>query len=121
MMLCKQGMEEAYKITRENAHKAAVRSERHYDSKVESSVSEPGDCVLIRNMTLRGGPGKLRNHWEDTVHTAVRQVSDDIPVRELRPVKGKGRSRINLLLPCDHLPLETPVQPRVKRKTMTRK
>ncbi|KAI3362754.1 hypothetical protein L3Q82_001648 [Scortum barcoo] len=79
----KQGMEEAYEITRENAHKAATRSKRHYDSKVKSSVLHPGDRVLIRNMTPRGGPGKLRNHWEDVVHTVVRQVSKDIPVYEL--------------------------------------
>ncbi|KAI3369245.1 hypothetical protein L3Q82_007788 [Scortum barcoo] len=117
----KQGMEEAYEITRENAHKAATRSKRHYDSKVKSSVLHPGDRVLIRNMTPRGGPGKLRNHWEDVVHTVVRQVSKDIPLYELRPEKGKGRSRIlyhNLLLPCDHLPLETQVRPRAKKRTV---
>lgn len=117
----KQGMEEAYEITRENAHKAAVRSKRHYDSKVKSSVLQPGDRVLIRNMTPRGGPGKLRSHWEDTIHTVVRQVSKDIPVYELRPEKGKGRSRIlhrNLLLPCDHLPLETSVQPRARQRNV---
>ena len=68
----KQGMEEAYEITRENARKAAIRSKRHYDSKVKSSVLQPGDRVLVRNLTPRGGPGKLRNHWEDTVHTVVR-------------------------------------------------
>ena len=117
----KQGMEEAYQITRENAHKAATRSKRLYDSKVKSSVLQPGDRVLIRNMTPRGGPGKLRNHWEDVVHTVVRRVSEDIPVYELRPEKGKGRSRIlhrNLLLPCDHLPLEMSVQPRAKKRTV---
>ncbi|KAK0132040.1 hypothetical protein N1851_033165 [Merluccius polli] len=117
----KQGMEEAYEITRENAHKAAVRSKRHYDSKVKSSVLQPGDRVFIRNMTPRGGPGKLRSHWEDTIHTVVRQVSKDIPVYELRPEKGKGRSRIlhcNLLLPCDHLPLETSVQPRARQRNV---
>jgi len=114
-------MEEAYEITRENAHKATIRSKRHYDRKVKSSVLQPGDRVLIRNMTPRGGPGKLRNHWEDTIHTVVRQVSPDIPVYELRPEKGKGRSRIlhrNLLLPCDYLPLETSVQPRARKRNV---
>lgn len=117
----KQGMEEAYEITRENAHKAAVRSKKHYDSKVKSSVLQPGDRVLVRNLTPRGGPGKLRNHWEDIIHTVVRQVSKDIPVYELRPEKGKARSRIlhrNLLLPCDHLPLETSVRPRARKRSV---
>ncbi|XP_030586082.1 uncharacterized protein LOC115780811 [Archocentrus centrarchus] len=74
----KQGMEEAYEITRENTHKTAMRSKRHYDSKVKSSVLQPGDRVLVRNMTPRGGPGKLRNHWEDTVHTVVRQIEIEV-------------------------------------------
>lgn len=87
-------MEEAYEITRENTHKAAMRSKRHYDSKVKSSVLEPGDRVLIRNMTPRDDTGKLRNHWEDAVHTVVCQVSKDILFYELRPENRKGRSRI---------------------------
>lgn len=118
----KQSMKEAYEITKENAHKAAMRSKKNYDSKVRSSVLHPGDRVLIRNLTPRGGPGKLRNHWEDSVHTVVRQVGHDIPVYELRPEQGKGRSRVlhrNLLLPCDHLPLESKVQPRAKPKKRT--
>lgn len=72
-------------------------------------------------MTPRGGPGKLRNHWEDVVHTVVCQVNKDIPVYELRPEKGKGRSRTlhhNLLQPCDHLPLERSVQPRTRKSTV---
>ncbi|KAI3365872.1 hypothetical protein L3Q82_000851 [Scortum barcoo] len=77
----------------------------------------------LHGRVLRGikGRSKLRNHWEDVVHTVVRQVSKDIPVYELRPEKGKGRSRIlhrNLLLPCDHLPLETQVRPRAKKRTV---
>ena len=48
-------------------------------------------------------------------------MSKDITVYELRPEKGKERSRIlhrNLLLPCGHLPLEPPVQPRAKKRNV---
>lgn len=120
MQRWKQGMTDAYEITRENASKAAVRGKRHYDSKMRYSALLPGDRVLVRNLTPRGGPGKLRNHWEDVVHTVVRQVSKDIPVYELKPERGKGRSRTlhrNLLLPCDHLPLETSLQPQSKNRS----
>ncbi len=118
----KQGMQEAYAIARENAQKSAQRNKRIYDSKVRSSVLYPGDRVLIRNQTSRDGPGKLRNHWEDTIHTVVRQVGEDVPIYELRPEQGKGKSRIlhrNLLLPCDHLPLEIKVRQPVKQKRKT--
>lgn len=117
----RQEMQEAYDIVRENAKKAAERSKRNYDGKVRSSVLYPGDRVLVRNMTPRGGTGKLRNHWEESIHVVVRQVGENIPVYEVKPEQGRGRSRIlhrNLLLPCDHLPLE--VQPKTRPKTKKR-
>uniref|UniRef100_A0A3B5AJZ5 Integrase catalytic domain-containing protein n=1 Tax=Stegastes partitus TaxID=144197 RepID=A0A3B5AJZ5_9TELE len=110
----KKGMEEAYIIANKTAEKAAARSKRYYDTKVRSSLLQPGERVLIKNLTPRGGPGKLRNYWEDTVHTVVRQVQPDMPVYEVRPERGKGRSRVlhrNLLMPCDHLPFETQPEP----------
>ena len=82
----------------------------------------PGDRVLVRNMTPRGGTGKLRNHWEEHIHVVIRQVGKDIPVYEVKPEQGKGRLRIlhrNLLLPCDYLPLE--VQPKAAPKKKERK
>ena len=115
-------MQEADSIARENAQKSAQRNKRIYDSKIRSSVLYPGDLVLIRNLTPRGGPGKLRNHWEDTIHTVVRRVGKDVPIYELRPEQGKGKSRTlhqNLLLPCNHLPLEVEVCQPVKQKQKT--
>ena len=106
----KQGMEEAYAIANRNAQKAAERSKRYYDTKVRSSALQPGERVLIKNLTPRGGPGKLRNYWEDTVHTVVRRMGSNLPIYEVRPERGKGCSRVlhrNLLMPCDHLPFET--------------
>ncbi|XP_034557826.1 uncharacterized protein LOC117825942 [Notolabrus celidotus] len=115
-------MQEAYYIVKENAKKSTDRSKRHYDGKVRSSVLHPGDRVLIRNLTPRGGTGKLRNHWEENIHVVVRQVGKDIPVYEVKPEQGRGRSRNihrNLLLPCDHLPLE--IQPQAACKQNKRK
>lgn len=113
----KREMQEAYDIVRENAKKSTERSKRHYDGKVRSSVLHPGDRVLVRNLTPRGGTGKLRNHWEENIHVVVRQVGEDIPVYEVKPEQGRGRSRTlhrNLLLQCDHLPLE--IQPKAASK-----
>jgi len=85
-------LEEAYAIANQSAQKAAERSKKYYDTKVKSSVLQPNERVLIKNVTPRGGPGKLRNYWEDTIHTVVRQMGPDLPIYEVRPEKGKGRT-----------------------------
>ncbi len=102
-------MQEALEITRQTAKKTAERNKRNYDGKVQGSVLCPGDRVLVNNLTPRGGTGKLRNHWEDVVHTVVRQVGGEGPIYEVRPEQGKARSRVlhrNILMPCEYLPLE---------------
>lgn len=53
----KQEMQQTYDIVRENTRKATERSKRNYDGKVRSSILYPGDHVLVRNLTLRGGTG----------------------------------------------------------------
>ena len=120
----REGMQEAYEITKNNARKSAERGKRNHDRKVRSSELEPGDRVLVRNLTPRGGTGKLRSHWEEIIHKVVRRVNKDAPVYEVVPEQGKGRdNRIlhrNLLLPCDHLPLEVPLKvARPQRKKQT--
>lgn len=112
-------MQEAFEITRPTAKKSAERNKKNYDGKVRSSILFPGDCVLVRNLTPRGGTGKLRSHWEDVVHTVVRQVGEEGPIYEVKPEQGKGRSRVlhrNLLLPCDYLPLEVELRKASKTK-----
>lgn len=105
-------MQEAYEITRENEKRSAERGKGNHDNKVRSSVLEEGDRVLVRNMTPRGGTGKLRSHWEDYLQSCA--SGKDLPIYEVVPEQGKGRdSRIlhrNLLLPCNHLPLEMPLK-----------
>ena len=78
---------------------------KQYDRKVRFSSLQPGDGVLVRNLSERGGPGKRRSHWEQEVHLIVQQKGD-LPVYEVTPEGRKGRSRMlhrNLLLPCDFL------------------
>lgn len=117
----RQGMQEAFEIAKENSKKTAERNKRNHEGKVKSSVLHPGDRVLVRNLTPRGGTGKLRNHWEDEIHTVIRRVGEEGPVYEVKPERGKGRSRVlhrNLLLPCDYLPVEMELStlPKTKRK-----
>ncbi len=48
-----------YEIAMKNMKKAAAKGQRNYNSRVWSSILELDDHVLVRNLSERGGPGKL--------------------------------------------------------------
>lgn len=56
----REGMQEAYEITQNSARKSAERGKRNHDRKVRTSELEPGDRVLVRNLTPR------HKHWQAT-------------------------------------------------------
>ena len=71
-------------------------------------VLKPGDRVLVRNMSERGGPGKFRSYWENDVYVIVEQKGQDSPGYEVR-LESETMKRVlhcNLLLPCTYLPVE---------------
>ncbi len=110
----KKRMQEAYQIAAKTAVKAAARGKVFYDRKVQGRDLHPGDRVLLKNLTPRGGPGKIRSYWEDQVYKVKERKADGSPVYEISPENGKGRDRVvhrNLLLPCDFLPPAETVQP----------
>jgi hypothetical protein len=104
-------MQDAYQIAAKTADKGAVCGKTHYDRKVQGRDLQPGDRVLLRNLTPRGGPGKIQSYWEDQVYKVKERKADDSPVYQISPENGKGRDRVvhrNLLLPCDYLPVDQP-------------
>ena len=107
----KGAMKDAYTKAISNASKAASAGKSNYDRKVRFTVLEPGDRVLVRNLTERGGPGKLRSYWENQIYQVVEQKGE-LPIFVVKPEGGaKGRSRVlhrDLLLPCDFLPPDAP-------------
>ena len=101
-------MKEAYQRAGRKINERGLRAKKTYDRWVRSSVLEPGDRVLVRNLSERGGPGKLRSFWEDDIHVVIKRKGPESPVYEIKPENGEGRkNRVlhrNLLLPCDYLP-----------------
>ena len=66
-----QQMKEAYNIASKTNQKTTMRGKTYYDKKRQSSVLSPGDRVLVRNMSERGGAGKLRSYWEGQIHIVL--------------------------------------------------
>ncbi|XP_022111373.1 early nodulin-75-like [Acanthaster planci] len=100
-------MEQAYALASRHSSKTALRNRKLYNKKLHGVSLQPGDRVLVRNLNETGGPGKLRAYWEEKIHIVIRQMQDDMPVYEVKPENGLGRTRVlhrNLLLSCDHLP-----------------
>ena len=82
-----------------------------------------GDRVLVRNMTERGGPGKLCSYWEREIYV-VTNKRKEMPVYEVKPESGDGKTRVlhrNLLLPCSFLPVETHLKSPKSRHTLSRR
>ena len=82
-------MKEAYAKASNLAYRNATRGKKYYDRKVRSTILKPGDRVLVRNLTPKGGPGKLRffgrmryTLWcHGRAHTALCTTSHQILIK----------------------------------------
>ena len=124
----KGAMREAYAKAMKSSCKSAAIGKKHYDRKVQFTRLKPGDRVLVRNLSERGGPGKVRSYWENQIHEVVeRKGEQKMSVFVVKPEgHDTGRDRVlhrNLLLPCDFLPPDIPenVRPAAQQRRMKRK
>ena len=122
-------MSEAYQLASETAAKKATSGKMQYDKKAKSTTFQPGVRVLIRNVKERGGPGKLPVLLgRYGIYKIVCQKSDEIPVYDVIPESGEGKTRTlhrNMPFPCLYLPVEKPAvkpsQPKRQNKSKKEK
>ena len=65
----------------------------------------PGDRILVKNVKERGGTGKLKSFWEQTIYEVVSN-QENLPVYKIKPVRS-NKVRIihrNLIKLCNELP-----------------
>ena len=101
----KEAMLEAYKVDNEYIDRSSESRKKIYDKKMYGHQLNIGDKVLVRNVRERGGPGKLRSHWESGVYIVV-DKRGELPVYTVRPESGESKERVlqrNLLLPCEFI------------------
>ncbi len=113
-----KGLKEAYDLASKRARKSAQKGKRNYDKCLRSSILCEGDRVLVRNISERGGPGKLRSYWEDKIHVVTRRFNDS-PVYEVKSESGEGKKRIlhrNLLFQSAYYGMEG--ESKIRRKRM---
>ena len=98
----KTRLSEAYKKATEITEKAAEKSKLNYDKKAKYSKLQPGDIVLVRNVTIRG-KRKIADKWEEEPYIVIAQPNKDTPVYEVKKnttsTKKTKRLHRNLLLP----------------------
>ena len=121
----KKRLEHAYLVASEKAQEAQQTYKERYDQKSRGSTVEVGDCVLVRNVGLKG-THKLADKWQDDVYKVLRQPNPDIPVFVVRRDDGVGKEKTlhrNLLLPLPFSltppPLNLPETPSVPKRKKT--
>ncbi|RXN09433.1 Retrovirus-related Pol poly from transposon [Labeo rohita] len=85
-------MAEAYRIAAQSSKQRSLRNKEYYDQKASCIILRSGDRVLVRNLSQRGGPGKLRSYWEPTIYVVKEQLGDNF-VYKVHPEKDERKIR----------------------------
>ena len=104
---CQKSMSEAFKIVNEQTKKSGESNKMLYDKNVFGQTNETGDRVLLRNLSERGGTGKLRSWWEDNIYI-VQNCDKNIPIFKIKSEGNLFKTKTvhrNLLLKVNEFSL----------------
>lgn len=107
----KTTMIDAFKTAKEKTVCRRQKAKTKADLKSTLGRLEVGDRVLVRNLSERGGTGKMRSFWEKDVHEIITVKDESFLIYSVRKVnEPNGKQRIlhrNVLLPCDKYPYDS--------------
>ena len=110
-------MKTAIEIAQKNEDKTGAANQKIYNKKVRGEEIVAGDQVLLRNFQ-KGGTGKLRSYWQDTIYT-VKEKHPDVPVYTIHPMGERKKTKKvhrNLISKCNDLQLEKKIEKNRARK-----
>ena len=101
-------MKEAMELARVNMEKSSGYNKQHHDKKAKIVEIKVGEKVLVRNYREKGGTGKLRSFWEESIFVVLGK-KEGLPVYKVKNVKNAKDIRVvhrNKLMKCEELPLD---------------
>ena len=102
----KKEMEVAFEVA---LTKSTGTKEKDVQRKLKSrlclGILEPGDKVLVRNLSPRWGPGKLRSFWEHEVVEVIQRHENDVTytITTISRPEKVWRLHRNMLMPVNHI------------------
>lgn len=67
-----------------HSQQSSLKGKGYYVKRCKNVTLHPGDRVLVQNLRERGGPGKIRPYWEQTIYIMREQVGEN-PAYKVSP------------------------------------
>ena len=117
-----QSMNQAFEIAKKHSSSSGKYNKEYYNKKARGVDINVGDRVPLRNHAKKGGTGKLRSYWEDTIYLVVAKEAE-IPVYTIKQEIGSGKEKRvhrNNIMSCN-LVLSKEKEVKKKKKIQTPK
>jgi hypothetical protein len=88
----KETLQYAYKVASQHIAKSQAHGKFHYDRKAKAATVRVGDRILVRKVRF-DGTHKLVDKWEKDIYVVLNQPDPEIPVFDVRPECGTGKTR----------------------------